>query len=165
MKKALKAVYWTAFILEIITLIPWTIIAWSGGTTAFELILSPDLTTLSTDIVDFGIHLLMILPMLLTLAIFIIHINSYRELKKQGYVSRKLIGWQSAVGIAIAIAFSFTVFSISNLDCIDACTHPPDYWATTSLPIALAALIIALGLVSLPYLLNRKLIPNTKTTR
>lgn len=163
--KSLKTVYWLAFLLEIITLIPWTILAWSGGTTAFELILSPDLTTFSTDIVDFGMHLLMILPVILTLTIFIIHINSYRELKKQGFVSRKLIGWQSGIGIAIAIAFSFTVFAVSNLDCFDVCTHPPNYWVTTALPIALAALTISLGLVSLPYLLNRKLIPNTKTTR
>lgn len=163
--KALKAVYWFAFILEVITLIPWTIIAISGGSAAFELMLGPNLTNLWSDVADFSLHLLMVLPFLLTLTIFILHIKSYAQLKRQGFVSRELIRWQSAIGIAVAVSFSFTVFMLSNLDCFDACTYPTNHWLTTSLPIAAICLLISLGLVFLPYHLNRKLKPTPKNTR
>ena len=140
-EKSLIALYWTAFVLEIITLIPWTILAWSGGTTAFELMFTTNLTTFNYDATNFAIHLLMIFPLILTVTIFILHIQSYLQLKKQGFVSLAIIRWQSVVGVAIAITLSFVVFTLVNIgECFDACFHPANFWLTTALPIALVTL-------------------------
>ena len=135
MIKALKASYWLAFALEILSTIIWVIAA---GISA----------------------LLTLVPAALTVWLFIIHRKSYRQLSSQNYVSTKLMRLQTALGISIATALAAVAFFLANLDCLDVCTHAPNHLYTVAIPEAVGVFLITSGLAVLPYLINRKIMPS-----
>lgn len=137
--KTLKALYWFAFLLEASTFCFWIF-------------------------AGFIIYIPFI-PATLTAVLFYIHIRSYQQLKSQGYVSTNVMRIQLALGISVASALATVVFILDNLDCLDVCTHAPNHLYRVSIPETSIVFIVALGLVILPYFLNRKLTPQTKTTR
>lgn len=126
----LKWLYWLAFVLEGVTLIPW-LFTITAGITA--------------------------IPAGATLALFFVHHQSLRQLKQKGHVRKNYIAWQTGLGILVATCFGLIVFALANLDCIDVCNNPATYWLTDALPLALICWTLASGLAVAPYFLNKRI--------
>lgn len=130
MRTALKVSLWLAFVLEILSGIIWLL-------TIF--------------------YVLPAFPLSATVALFIIHIKSYKEIMRYGKISAKNIQLQTIFGSIIAVSLTLIVFTFTNMDCMDVCTHPPNYVFTHSIPIALFTLFTAMFFVLLPAYLNKRL--------
>lgn len=133
--KPLKLLYWLAFILDVISGVIWL------------------LTISVTFLIPFGI----------TVALFVVHVKSYKQLNAQHYVSKKLIITQTILGILVAACFSIVIFALASLDCLDVCIHPKNWWLISGVPSGLSAFVISAGLAIAPYFLNRRLASKQNT--
>ena len=130
MREWIITLYWIAFVLDILSGLIWIL------TSSF---------------------IIPIAVAILTIVMLTLHIKNYRSFRSTGRVRKKLLFWQSTIGILLALCFASIVFFFASLDCLDTCNYPKNHWLTSGVPSALVVFVIATSLAITPHFLLRKM--------